>query len=272
MKLAAAAFSLLLAAPSAALARPCDEGRLSYLESALIADRLIQSESMIASLQRDCAAHPRYNALAARFALRTGRAADANRLYAALAAQEPGNVEYAGGVGLSALQLGQDDLAVAWLTRAAAASSPDWHVFNALGIVHDRRGEWQAAGEAYARAAELAPYEASVWSNRGYSLMLQRHAAEAVPLLERAAALDPNNAAIRRNLALATAMTGVYDDARRAGETSAEYARRLNNLGYGAWLAGDSAAARRLLSRAIEVSETRFERAEHNLARVEGRE
>jgi len=271
MKLGAAALSLLLAAPATAFARPCDEGRLSYLESALIADRMIQSESMIASLQRDCAANPHYNALAARFALRTGRAADANRLYAALAAQDPANLEYAGGVGLSALQLGQDDLALAWLSRAGVSSS-DWHVFNALGIVHDRRGEWQAAGEAYARAAELAPYEASVWSNRGYSLMLQRHAAEALPLLERALALDPNDAAIRRTRELAMAMTGVYDEGRRANETSGDWARRLNNLGYGAWLGGDNAAARRLLTQAIEVSETRFERAEHNLARVEGRE
>ena len=60
----------------------------------------------------------------------------------------------------------------------------------------------------------------------------------------------------------------------RPGVTTStgDWARRLNNIGYAAWLAGDSSTARRLLSQAIEVSETRFERAEHNLARVEGRE
>ena len=272
MKPLAAAPLLLLLAPAAALARPCDEGRLTYLESALIGDRLIQAENMITSLRGDCSTNAQYNALSARFALRSGNAAEAYRLYQALAAQAPDNGEYASGLGLSALQLGQDDQALQALTRAAAAPRADWHTWNALGILHDRRGEWPAAAEAYAHAAELAPYEAAVWSNRGYSLMLQHRPADALTLLDRAVALDPNNATIRRTRELAQAMTGVYDENRRANESSADWARRLNNMGYAAWVAGDATAARRLLSRAIEVSETRFERAEHNLARVEGRE
>ena len=268
----APAVLLLLLLPAPALARPCDEGRLGFLESALIGDRLIQAENMIASMRGDCTDNRRYNALSARFALRSGRAADANSLYLALAAAEPANGEYAAGLGLSALQLGQDDVALQALTRAASAPHPDWHTWNALGILHDRRREWQAAGDAYAHAAEIAPYEAAVWSNRGYSLMLQHRPADALTLLDRAVSLDPNNATIRRTRELAQAMTGVYDENRRPNETSADWASRLNNMGYSAWLAGDAAAARRLLARAIEVSETRFERAEHNLARVEGRE
>lgn len=272
MRLFAPAVLALLLLPAPALARPCDEGRLTYLESALIGDRLIQSENMIASLRQDCGQNRHFRALAARFALRSGRVDEANALYRALAAEEPNNGEYSAGLGLSALQLGQDAQALEALNRASAAPNPDWRTFNAIGILQDRRREWAAAGQAYARAAELAPYEAAVWSNRGYSLMLQHRAAEALPLFDRAIALEPNNMTIRRTRELAQAMTGVYDEARRANESSAEWAQRLNNIGYAAWLAGDAVAARRLLSRAIEVSETRFERAEHNLARVEGRE
>jgi Flp pilus assembly protein TadD len=44
---------------------------------------------------------------------------------------------------------------------------------------------------------------------------------------------------------------------------------RLNNAGYAAFLAGDLADARSLFARAIEASDTRYELAEHNLARVE---
>jgi Flp pilus assembly protein TadD len=272
MKLATAAPFLLLLVPAPAFARPCDEGQLTFVESAIIGDRLIQAENMISALRRDCAANVHFNALAARLALRQGRAAEANGLYQALAAQAPDNAEYAAGLGESALQLGQDEQALAALTRAAAAPGADWRTWNALGIVRDRRREWQAAGEAYAHAAELAPYEATVWSNRGYSLMLQHRPTDALILLDRAISLDPNNATIRRTREIAQAMTGVYDETRHANETNAAWAQRLNNIGYAAWLAGDATAARRLLSRAIEVSETRFERAEHNLARVEGRE
>ena len=266
-------FALLFVPASApAMARRCDEGRLTYLESALIGDRLVQAGNMLQSLQRECAQNVQYRALSARFALRTGRASDAAALYQALAAEAPDNADYAAGLGLAALQLGQDDLALQSLTRASASAEADWHTWNALGILNDRRRDWPAAAQAYERAAQLAPYEATIWSNRGYSLILQHRASEAMPLLDRAVGLNPNNPAIRQNREIAQAMTGVYDENRHANESNAAWARRLNNIGYAAWLAGDAASARRLLSRAIEVSETRFERAEHNLARVEGRE
>lgn len=44
---------------------------------------------------------------------------------------------------------------------------------------------------------------------------------------------------------MALALTGVYDEARRANETNAEWARRLNAIGYAARLAGDYGAGGR---------------------------
>jgi Flp pilus assembly protein TadD len=269
-------FLLVSALPAVAEARPrtrpCDDGRLGHLENALVGERLVQSERMIATLQADCGDSVRFSALMARFALQSGRYAEAYGLYASLVAREPADIEFAAGAGRSALHLGRDDEAFDSLRRATASSEADWQAWNAIGILHDRRRQWAESEQAYARAAELSPYAASVWSNRGYSLMLQRRAAEAIPMLDRAAALDPNNATIRRTRVVAYALNGTYDETRRQGESTGEWARRLNNIGYAAWLAGDAATARRLLSQAIEVSETRFERAEHNLARVEGRE
>ena len=276
MKLWPFALLLAVALPASAEAqrrqRPCDEGRLGHLENALIGDRLVQSERMIATLRADCNENGRFAALNARFALQSGRHVDAYGLYAALAAREPANIEFAAGAGRAALHLGRDDEAFDYLRRATASPDADWRAWNAIGILHDRRRQWVESEQAYARAAELSPYSASVWSNRGYSLILQRRPAEAIPMLDRAHSLDPNNAAIRRTREVAYALNGTYDEARRQGESTGDWARRLNNIGYAAWLAGDGATARRLLSQAIEVSETRFERAEHNLARVEGRE
>ena len=262
----------LLPASASAAARRCDDGRLGHLENALTADRMIQADRMFTELQRACGDHPRFAMLRARYALQSGSYAQAYGLYVSLAGRDPSNAEFAAGAGRAALYLGQADQALEWLGRATALPGADWRAWNAVAILHDRRGEWDEAGRAYERAVQLAPYEPAVWSNRGYSMMLQRRPSEAVSYLDRAVELDPSNATIRRTREVAYALNGTYDDAQRANETPRAWAERLNNIGYAAWLAGDSNAARRLLARAIEVSDARFERAEHNLARVEGRE
>ena len=183
MKLWPFALLLAVALPASAEAqrrqRPCDEGRLGHLENALIGDRLVQSERMIETLRADCNENGRFAALNARFALQSGRHADAYGLYAALAAREPANIEFAAGAGRSALHLGRDDEAFEYLRRATASPEADWRAWNAIGILHDRRRQWVESEQAYARAAELSPH-ASVWSNRGYSLILQRRPAEAI--------------------------------------------------------------------------------------------
>jgi len=227
---------------------------------------------MLAALRPACAADRGFAALDAQWLLRTGRTEAAFALYSALLEQEPENPEFAAGAGRAAMRLGRDAEAFALLIRATAAPDAGWRAWNAIGILHDRRGEWAASAHAYDRALQLSPDEAQIWNNRGYSLLLQGLAAEARPALDRALALDSNDARIRRNRELALALAGTFDDRRRPGETRQEWARRLNNMGYGAWLAGNPVAARSLLARAIEASETRFERAERNLARVEGRE
>ena len=152
MKLWPFALLLAVALPASAEAqrrqRPCDEGRLGHLENALIGDRLIQSERMIETLRADCNENGRFAALNARFALQSGRHADAYGLYAALAAREPANIEFAAGAGRSALHLGRDDEAFEYLRRATASPEADWRAWNAIGILHDRRRQWVESEQA----------------------------------------------------------------------------------------------------------------------------
>lgn len=260
----------ILIAPGAALG--CDQAQLGNLRAALVAGRLIQAEHMLATMEPACREDVGYRAMAAQSALRAGRVEQARTLYAALAAEHPDNGDYASGAGRAALRLGRTDEALAFLTRAAALPGSDWRVWNALGIIHDRRREWSESAIAYARARQDAPGEAAIWANEGYSQLLQGRPAAALPLIAQALQIDPNNAAIRETRDLAAAMTGQYRETRQPGESDRDWARRLNNQGYAAWLAGDTATARRMLSNAIEVSDVYFERAAINLARVEGRQ
>lgn len=60
-------------------------------------------------------------------------------------------------LGLIYLALGQDDNARTWLTRSAGTASPDWRVYDGLGVVEEHRGENTAALEHLQKALTLAP-------------------------------------------------------------------------------------------------------------------
>lgn len=250
-------------------ASSCDADRIAHLREAVEAHRLTQARRMAAMLAPTCAEMPDYRFLAAVTLLESGDAEQAINPLATLAEAFPDRPAFAAAAGRAALRLGRDDVALNWLGRAAALSDDDWRTWNAIGVLRDRRGEWAAAGQAYARAAEIAPDEAAIWNNRGYSLVLQGQAMEALPFLDRALALDSGNGKMRRTRDLARALAGMFDDRRRPGESAAIWSQRLNNQGYAAWLAGRDAAARRLLTKAIEARATRFDRAEANLSRME---
>jgi tetratricopeptide (TPR) repeat protein len=79
-------------------------------------------------------------------------------------------------------------------------------LFN-LGLTYDRLGRAAEAEAAYRRALALEPAlpqrDAAVYNTYGYFLYRQRRYEEAIPLLERALALDPEHAKARRTLAAA---------------------------------------------------------------------
>lgn len=260
--------ALLLATQDPAPAS-CSAAAVAQLREAHDARRRVQVRQMTARLAADCADAPDYRFLAAVSLLDEGDAEAAFAPLAALAEAFGDNAAFAAAAGRAALRLGHDAAALTWLERAAALSSDDWRTWNGIGILRDRRAEWEAADRAYAQATRLMPDQATIWNNRGYSLMLRGRAAEALVFFDRALALDSGNGTIRRTRDLASALAGRPDDRRLAGESAIQWSRRLNNQGYATWLAGDTATARRLLSAAIEARATRFERAEANLSRLE---
>jgi Flp pilus assembly protein TadD len=266
--------ALLLATPALA-AEPApspapqaaESDRLAQIRSAIDGDRLIQAELMLKGT--DTAASATEILLLADLRTQQHRYDEALALYAGVEAREPQNRHAIAGAGLALIHLGRSTEAEPRLRKASEMAGADWRTWNALGIALDRRADWEGSRLAYEKALPLAPRPAVVLNNAAYSLMLQKRPAEARALLDRAKDLEPANPQVLLNLQIADGMVGRYPPTRGGKEESAAWATRLNNVGYGAMLAGDLAGARSLFSRAIAANETRYEAAERNLARVE---
>ena len=259
----------LLAAALLAAADPA--GGLGHAVQAMQAGRLDQARIMLDAAVAAGAQGAEVDRLRAELAFRSGDFAAALDRYQRLAAmhlQEPLNFERAG---IAAVQVGDLRRATAALNTATALPGASWRAWSARGAIADLGRDWAAADLAYDRAQALAPDRAEVLNNRGWSLLLRGQWREALPLLERAAGLDPKARRIADNLELARAALAKDLPRRRVGESDPDWAARLNDAGVVAAAGGDRQRAIAAFAQAIETSSAWFERAANNLALVEGR-
>lgn len=239
---------------------------------ALQAGRLDQARIILDSAVKAGAQGDEVDRILADLAFRSGDYASALDRYQKLAAlhpQEPLPFERAG---IAALHVGDLRRASAALTAGTALPGASWRAWSARGALADQRRDWDQADLAYDHAQKLAPDRSEVLNNRGWSRMLRGEWQEALPLLERAATLDPKSRRIADNLELARAALAEDLPRRRPGEGDAGWAARLNDAGVVAAAGGDRRRAIAAFAQALEASTPWFERAANNLAIVEGRE
>lgn len=232
---------------------------------ALQAGRPEQARDMIARAVAGGASGQAVDRLLADLALAERRWPEALARYKALLAMGPGPLlqERAG---LAALHAGQTREAFSHLTAASRARSAGWRSWNALGVAADRLRDWPGAERAYSAALKADPGQAAIWNNLGWSLMLRGRWADAVDPLTRAAALGPTEPRILANLDLARSAVEGQLPRRRAGESGAAFAARLNDAGVMARLGGDLGRAAAAFAQALEVSDRWFAPAAENLA------
>jgi Flp pilus assembly protein TadD len=261
--------ALIIAAQAAAIAQPVDG--LVEAQHALTVGRIDQARAMVAAAVSKGAYGEPVDRLLADIAYAQGNYAQALSRYEVLSAVHPNDPRLAEGAGLSALHLSQVGRAQAALDKAVAMPSASWRAWNARGVIADYQGDWTTADRAYGRAAALAPQQADIANNQGWSLLLRGQWNEAIPPLERAASLNPKSARIADNLELARA--AIADDLpnRRQGESLEDWAARLNDAGVIARIRGDRRRAIAAFSRALEARALWFERAANNLATVEAK-
>jgi Flp pilus assembly protein TadD len=102
------------------------------------------------------------------------------------------------------------------LSVAAATGTNLVEANNLLGLAYDHRGQHGRAQEFYQRALTLAPRDAHVISNLGFSLYMDDRYKDALAKLKLAVRLDPSSPEIYNNLGFVYGRLRKYDDAFRS--------------------------------------------------------
>lgn len=252
-----------LAAHAAAV--PAQPIRIQQAARAIEAGRLTEARSIIAQQLASGAVGPKMERLLADLAYASGNYAEAFGRYRGLASGTKHDALLCERAGISAIRI--DDLkdAAAMISCATADGKGTWRAWNARGVLADRSGDWGEADAAYAHAEKLAPDQAAIINNQGWSLLLRGQWGKAVERFQRAEELGSTSLRTTNNLELARAAISAELPRREPAESPSDYAKRLNDAGVAAELLGDKKRAIAAFSQALEASGTWYARAANNL-------
>ena len=239
------------------------------IAKAISAGRLDQARAMVAAAVERGASGDPLERMLAELDDAQSRCDRAVPRYAALLGKYPADAVLAEKAAIASLKCGYLAQAKQFLPVALAAPQPSWKAWNAQGVLSDLEGRWADAQLAYERADALAPGNALIANNRGWSLLLQGRWEESTAALERAVQIAPHLPRSAANLELARTATDVALPRRRAGESAEAWASRLNDAGVLAGLKGDRKKAVAAFSQALEARSQWFERAANNLKLAE---
>lgn len=256
--------ALSVAAQPAPAARP-DPSILKDAAQAIDAGRLQEAKLIIARAITVGFRGAPIERLTADLSFASGKYLQAMAGYQRLVAspaKQPGDCEKGA---LSALEIDRYDDAKPLVACAIATGNASWRVWNARGVFADSQHDWALADESYQRAHKLAPNEARVINNQGWSMLLRGDWAVAVPLFQKAATLDRDSKRIANNLELAKTALAADLPRRRTGEANEDWAARLNDAGVAAELLGDKQRAIAAFTQALDASPVWYDRASNNL-------
>ncbi len=234
-------------------AKAIDSGRLE--EGKLLIAKAITAGARGAAVER----------LTADLSFASGKYLEALVAYQHLAAspdKQPSDCEQGA---IAALEIGRTDDAKPLVDCAVAPPNASWRAWNARGVLADFTQNWTTADQSYAHAHRLAPKEARIVNNQGWSMLLRGDWAAAVPYFQGASTLDAKSKRIANNLELANAALAADLPRRRAGETDREWAVRLNDAGVAAELLGEKQRAIAAFTQALDASPVWYDRASNNL-------
>jgi Flp pilus assembly protein TadD len=240
------------------------EATATAVETALAEGRLVDASSLLGQTLAAGGRDPRLLTLLGETSLARGDAQAALATFAQVPAGDPSSPRARQGEGLALSALGRSDAALQALRAGVAGDPRLWRAWNGLGREYDRRHDWPAAEDAYARALDTSGRDALALNNRGYSRLLQGRLAEASVDLVAALERKPDLAAARNNLRLVLALRGDYARASLRGAGGDDPAALLNNAGFAALLRGDYDTSVALLDQASKARSTYYPKAGEN--------
>lgn len=243
--------------------------RLAEAHHAIESGRVEQARAMIAAEIANGAKGARVDRLLGDLAYAAGKHAEASTRYEMVLASGSTDAILLERAAISAAKSGWIARAAVLAERAVTAPGASWRAWNARGVIADRRNDFATADESYQRALVLAPAAADVLNNLGWSQLLRGRWQEAVASLEQAVAAKPAARRAANNLELARAAVAHDLPRRRAGESDADFAARLNDAGVAAQIRGESKRAVAAFAQAIAARGTWYDRAAQNLKRAE---
>ena len=131
-----------------------------------------------------------------------------------------------------------------------------WSLYYTRAITHEREGRWEEAQADFRKALELNPDQPSVLNYLGYSLVERReNLDEALDMIERAVAAEPESGYITDSLGWALYRLGRYEEAVEPMERAVELLPRdpiiNDHLGDVYWMVGRRLEARFQWQRAL---------------------
>lgn len=146
--------------------------------------------------------------------------------------------------------MGAYDDAIVALAKAGRACPEDAGIWNLLGLALMRKGESEAAGNAFGHALVLAPNDAGILNNHALVLLQNGELDLAAQQLALAASLSPDNRMVMANRDFVAGMLGLTPD-RGLHESDAVWSARLVSFAQGAKTATRDLQADALFSRAL---------------------
>ncbi|WP_147819695.1 tetratricopeptide repeat protein [Salidesulfovibrio onnuriiensis] len=174
------------------------------------------------------------------------------------------------GAGIIYFRAGLYKEAEAHLSLAVTRDDSLWKAHNYLGILYDRRGDYDLAADAFSSAlnghqGKEAP---AILNNLGMVHMARKDYGLAVQAFKRALQEGPPSSRIYNNLGVALAHGGNYAEALEAFRFASNEYVACNNLGFVLLSGGQPGEAIPYFERALELAPSFYTKASENLKRA----
>ena len=117
----------------------------------------------------------------------------------------------------AAVRLGRAEQGRSFADCAVAQAPQSAQAWNARAVIADLMEDWTTADSSYAKARALSADAPDVLNNQGWSMLLRGRWTDALPLLQQAASLEPDQQRVRNNLELAKVAISIRLPERASG-------------------------------------------------------